>query len=31
MSKTYRRSADGKKDKREFSGGWGKTESGIRK
>lgn len=31
MSKTFRRNTDGKKDKREFSGGWGKTESGIRK
>jgi len=31
MSKTYRRNTDGKKDNREFSGGWSKTESDIRK
>jgi len=29
MSKTFRRLNDGKKDKREASGGWGKTESAI--
>jgi len=31
MSKTFRRSTDGKKDKREFSGAWSKTVSDIRK